>query len=230
MKTLFKILLVLVILFVVFPFAAYKYFFSSGPRDLGVTFTESDRAAAYAANGVESIAITSSPDNPRGIKYEGQKDIQVSFTSEQITALNNSVKWVNYPVSHVQIKINPDGTGEASGILDIRKILSWVSFTHPVKEIEAKVDEYHIGLNPAFYLKGRVTVTDNRVSLTPQTIEVGRITIPQNIVAENISPVEKFVDARLSAVPNLKIRSLNLDGGKVNLDATVPEKEYTVQP
>jgi len=229
MKTLLKIIVVLIILLVSIPFIAYKYFLSSGPRDLGVTFTDSDRQLAYTNNGVESVAITPSADNTKGIKYEGQKEVKTSFTSAEITALNNSVKWVNYPVSKVQIKINPDGTGEASGVLDVRKILSWISFTHSVKEVEAKVSEYKIGFSPSFYLKGGVAVADNKVSLRPQVIEVGRITIPQNIVAENIGIVEKFVNDRLNSIPNLKIKSLNLDGSKVNLDAIYPQKEYSVQ-
>jgi hypothetical protein len=163
------------------------------------------------------------------MKYEGKKDIKTSFTSAEITALNNSVTWVNYPVSNVQIKINPDGTGEASGVLDIKKILSWVSFTHPVAEIEAKVNEYKIGFTPSFYLKGGVNVVNNKVTLTPQTIEVGRLVIPQNIVSQNIRPVQNFIEDRINYVPNFYVRSLNLDGGKVNFDATVPEKQYSVQ-
>lgn len=210
-------------------FFGFKYLTSGSPRDLGVKYTEADRATAYANNGVASAAITSSQDNPSGIKYEGQKEIKTSFTSAEISALNNSVSWVNYPISNIQIKINPDGTGEASGTLDVRKILSWVSFTHSVGEIESKVEEYHIGFNPPFYMKGKVSVINNKVSLVPQTIQVGKIIISQNIVSENISPIENFVEDRLNAIPNLQIRSLNLDGGKVNLDATYPEKEYTVQ-
>ena len=229
MKTIISAIVVALIIIVAAPLLVYKFVFTGSPRDLGIMFTEVDRATAYANNGVDSIAITPAAGNSSGIKYEGQKEVKTSFTSAEISALNNSVKWVNYPVSNVQIKINSDGTGEASGTLDVRKILSWVSFTHSVKEIEAKVDEYHLGFNPPFYLNGKVSVSNNRVSLTPQVIEVGRITIPQNIVNENITPVEKFATDRLNAIPNLQIRSLTLDDGKVNLDATYPAKEYTVQ-
>lgn len=229
MKFIIKLIVLLVIIVVIIPFVLYKLFLSGSPRDLGVKFTEVDRANAYANNGVTSELITSSPDNPSGIKYEGKKEVKTSFTSAEISALNNSVSWVNYPISNIQIKINSDGTGEASGVLDVRKIISWVSFTHSVAEIESKVKEYNIGFNPPFYLKGNVTVINNKVTLVPQTIEVGRITIPKNIVSENIAPIEKFIDDRLNSIPNLQIRSLNLDGGKVNLDASVPETEYTVQ-
>ena len=72
MKFLIKLILVLVIIFVVIPFIAYKYIFSGAPRDLGVKYTEADRAAAYTNNGVEGIAITPASDNPGGIKYEGK--------------------------------------------------------------------------------------------------------------------------------------------------------------
>lgn len=229
MKTFIKVVLFLVALIIIVPILIFQYFLNSGPRDLGVKYTDADRNTAYANNGVESVAITPSQDDPTGIKYEGKKEIKTSFTSAEITALNNSVKWVNYPVSNVQIKINTDGTGEASGVLDVKKILNWVSFTHPIAEIESKVNEYKIDFNPSFYLKGKVAVVNNKVSLTPQAIEVGRITIPQNIVSENVNNVEKFIETRINYVPNFYVKSLNLDGGKVNLDATVPEKQYSVQ-
>jgi len=222
-------MLVFLVLILGLGFFGFKYLTSGSPRDLGVKYTEADRATAYTNNGVESTAITPSQDNSDGIKYEGQKEIKTSFSSAEISALNNSVSWVNYPVSNIQIKINSDGTGEASGTLDVRKILSWISFTHSIEEIESKVKEYNIGFSPPFYLKGSVKVTNNKVSLVPQTIEVGRITIPQNIVSSNIAPIENFIQDRLNAIPNLQIRSLNLDGGKVNLDATYPAKELTVQ-
>jgi len=222
-------ILIFLVLVLGLGFFGFKYLTSGSPRDLGVKYTEANRATAYANNGVESTAITPSQDNPNGIKYEGQKEVKTSFSSAEISALNNSVSWINYPVSNVQIKINSDGTGEASGTLDVRKILSWISFTHSVKEIESKVEQYHIGFNPSFYLKGSVKITNNKVSLVPQTIEIGKITIPQNIVSQNIAPIERFAQDRLNAIPNLQIRSLNLDGGKVNLDATYPQKELTVQ-
>jgi len=229
MKTFIKIVLFLIALSIIVPVLLFQYFFNSGPRDLGVKYTPANRASAYANNGVESVAITPAPNDTKGVKYEGKKDIKTSFTSEEITALNNSVKWVNYPVSNVQIKINSDGTGEASGVLDIKKILRWIAFTHPVAEIESKVNEYKIGFNPSFYLKGGVTVVNNKVTLTPQTIEVGRLVIPQNIVSQNIHTVENFITDRINYVPNFYVKSFNLDGGKVNFDATVPEKQYTVQ-
>jgi hypothetical protein len=229
MKTFLKIIFLFIVLIFVVSFFTIKYFFSGSPRDLGVIFTEADRATAYTNNGVESLSISPDPDKPGGISYEGKKEIKTSFTSAEITALNNSVKWVNYPISRLQIKINPDGTGEASGILDVQKILKWISFTHPVAEIQSKVNEYKIGLNPPFYLKGSVTVVNNKVTLIPQIIEIGRVVIPQNIISENIIPVEKFAQDRLNSIPNLNIKSLDLTGGRVNLDATYPERELTVQ-
>ncbi|MBI2464765.1 hypothetical protein HYV64_01365 [Candidatus Shapirobacteria bacterium] len=229
MKRAIVVLFFCFIVLLLLPLSAYLFIFASPPRDLGVRYSESDRISAYTNNGVESEAISPTAKNKSGISYEGKKETKTSFTSQEITALNNSVKWINYPISNLQIKINQDGTGEVSGSLDIRKILTWVSFTHPIEEIESKIKQYNIGFTPAIYLKGGVKVINNKVSLTPQTIEVGRITIPKNIVSENIPAVEKFVQERILSVPNLSIRSLNLDGGKVNFDATVPEKELTVQ-
>ena len=98
MKTIITAVVIALIIVVTIPILAYKFVFSGSPRDLGVKYTEADQATAYANNGVDSVAITPAADNSSGIKYEGQKEVKTSFTSAEISALNNSVKWANYPV------------------------------------------------------------------------------------------------------------------------------------
>jgi len=210
-------------------FVGFRYLVSGSPRDLGITFTEADRQNAYTKNAVESSKISNTPDVKNSIRYEGTKNIDTTFTSPEITALINSVNWAYYPVSNVQIKINADGTGEVSGVLDVKKVISWVSFTHPTAEIEKAMRDYRIGWNTPFYLKGKASVVDNKVTLSSDKIEVGRVTIPNNLVVENIPIMQSFAEDRINAVPNLDIKSFNLDGGQINFKATVPEKEFTVQ-
>lgn len=229
MKTLLKIIILLLIIIIVGPILIIAYFSSGGPRDLGVKFTEADAQAAYEKNGVQSIALANSAGVKDSLQYQGQKEVNTSFSNAQITGMINSVKWVYKPVTNVQIKINPDGTGEASGILHIDKVLPFISLSHSTDEVEAAIKKYNFGYNPPFYLKGKVSVTNNKVTLNPEKIEIGRITVPQNLISANLAAATTFAQDQLAVVPNLKIRSLTLDGGKVNLDATMPEIERSVQ-
>lgn len=237
MKIISRLIIVLIVIFLVVPVLILGYlgfipglsqiFGANKPRDLGIKYTEADRLSAYTKNGVEGLPLISS--DSAAIKYEGKKDLNVSFTQEELTALNNSVTWKYYPVSNLQIKFNPDGTGEASGILHIKKILPYISLTHSTKEVEEAMGKYNISFDTPFYLKGSIKIVDNKVSFIGQQIQVGRITIPANLVADNIPALEDFAEKRITAVPNLSIKSFNLDGGKANFSGTVPEKEFTAK-
>ncbi len=227
MKTIIRIVVALIIIMAI-PVLAFVYLTTGKPRDLGIKYTDQDVITATTKNGVPSAAIVVTPGQ-EPLRYEGKQEIKTSFTSSEITAINNSNKYVYKPFSNVQLKINSDGTGEASGTLDVNKLLSLISFSYSTDEIKKAISDYHIGLNPPFYLKGQVSVINNHVTLSPQTIEVGRIKIPQSIVSQNIGYIVSFADSRLNSIPNLQIRSLDLNGGTVNLDATYPQKEYSLQ-
>lgn len=207
-------------------FFGFKYATSSKPRDLGVTYTVEDVKNSYVKNGVTAEALPKTENINKSIRYEGKKEISFSLTQSEITALINNEKWQYMPVSNVQIKINSDGTGEASGVLHIDRILPFVSLTHSTEEVEEAMNKYGILNNTAFYLKGKVSVVNNKVTLNPQKVEIGRITIPSNLVSENIGVAENFAERRIKAVPNLFVENLNLDGGKVNFKGTMPEKQF----
>lgn len=216
-----------VILFVAF--FGFKYVTSSKPRDLGIIYTEEDIKQSYAKNGVVAEALPKTENINQSIHYEGKKEVSFSLTQNEITALINNEKWQYMPVSNVQIKINSDGTGEASGVLHIDRILPFVSLTHSTEDVEEAMNKYGILNTSAFYLKGKVSVVNNKVTLEPKKIEIGRITIPSNLVSENIGVAENFAERRIKAVQNLFVENLNLDSGKVNFKGTMPEKELRAE-
>lgn len=219
-------LFVFIIAVLFLAFFGFKYATSSKPRDLGITYTDEDVKQSYLKNGVIAETLPKTENVNQSIRYEGKKEISFSLTQNEITALINNEKWQYMPVSNVQIKINPDGTGEVSGVLHIDRILPFVSLTHSTEEVEEAMNKYGILNNTSFYLKGKVNVINNKVTLIPTKIEVGRITIPSNLVSENIGTAENFAERRIKAVPNLFVESLSLDDGKVNFKGTMPEKQF----
>lgn len=219
-------LFVFIIAVLFLAFFGFKYVTSAKPRDLGVTFTEEDVKQSYIKNGVIAESLPKAENINKSIRYEGKKEVSFNLTQSEITALINNEKWQYMPVSNVQIKINSDGTGEASGVLHIDRILPFVSLTHSTEEVEETMKNYGILNNTAFYLKGKVGVVNNKVTLNPQKVEIGRITIPSTFVSENIGTAENFAERRIKAVDNLFVESLNLDGGKVNFKGTMPEKQF----
>ncbi|MFA6005647.1 MAG: hypothetical protein WC775_04150 [Patescibacteria group bacterium] len=203
-------------------------FGSNKPRNLGVTFTERDHDNAYKKNGVAAFPILASSDITDSIRYEGEKEIIFSMNSAEITALINNNDWKYMPISHVQIRVDNDN-GEVSGILHIDKILPFISLTHSTDQVKTAMKKYHIAGNPPFYVKGKVLVTNNQVTLKPEKVEIGRLTIPAFLIDQNISALTDFIERRIANVPNLLIRSLRLYNNSVNFNGTVPEKEFKAE-
>lgn len=204
-------------------FFTYKYLFSGSPQDLNQKFSEVAYASAHQKISTSVESLPSDTPLNQSLRYSGQKDIKVSLTSEEITSYLQSEKWVFAPISQVQVRINPDGTAEASGILNLNNVLPFISLTTSVEQVQKAIDKFHISGNPTFYLKGSVTVTDNRADFNIQSLQIARIPVPANYISENLNAINDFASDRMNSVPNLNVRLLTLDGGQVNLDATVPE-------
>ncbi|MFA4827305.1 MAG: hypothetical protein WC596_03615 [Candidatus Shapirobacteria bacterium] len=195
---------------------------SNQPRDLGVKATSADLDSVNRQNG---IAYQKLADNsPSSILYSGQKDVSVSLTSPEITALANSPKWKYYLVKDVQIKINPDGSGEVSGILLLDRLPGYLEAAGLSSELaKTAADALHLQGNPPFYFKGMVTVTDNQITLNTQKIEIGRVPIPSKFIIDNQFYLVELANARRQSVPGLNIKSLNLSDGKFNFIGTIPQ-------
>ncbi|MFA5025137.1 MAG: hypothetical protein WC503_01325 [Candidatus Shapirobacteria bacterium] len=231
MKTTIKLFLILVLILVVAPFFLYKYILSGSPKDLGVKYNPEDYTQSHQKMGIEvgSIPNPLSDNSKDSIQFTGKKDINISLSSSEATAYSRADKWKYAPISNLQIKINSDGTGEVSGVLNLANILPFISMTTPVEEVQKAIDKFHISGNPPFYTKGTVTVTNNNTNFNIQSLEIGHIPVPQNYVSDNTEALNKFVTERLNSIPNLQVRSLTLTDGKVNIDATVPEKVVKIE-
>jgi len=236
MKGFIKFTLIILVFIVVTPILVLGYLGfipklssimgSDKPRDLGVKYTESDFTSVYQKNGVElSEMAGSSTTAENSIQYSGSKTVSVNVSSEEITALSNAPTWKYYPVSNVQIKINSDGTGEASGILILDRLTGYLGAIGISPDVaQAAADYLKIKGSTPFYFKGMVSVTDNKISLDTQKIEIGRMPIPDNLVKKNQHYLVELAEIRIKSVPGLFVKSFNLDNGKVNFNGTLPEK------
>lgn len=226
MKFITGFIFAIIIIFVAVPFFLFKYFSSGSPKDLGVKFSPEDYTQSHQKMGIEvaSISSPSSSSSKDSIQFTGKKDINISLSSSEITAYSRAEKWKYAPISNLQIKINSDGTGEVSGILNLANILPFISMTTPIEEVQKAIDKFHISGNPPFYTKGTVTIVNNNTNFNIQSLEIGHIPVPENYISENTGALNKFVTERLNSIPSLQVRSLTLVDGRANLDATVPQK------
>jgi len=237
MKTLFKLIFGLLFLVFIILVVAGGYFGiipgvskllgSDKPRDLGIQGTDADYASA-SAKGIQFVALqkdlVSKPAETR--KITGSKAVSTSFTAQELTAvMNKKPTWIYNPVSDVQFKFNPDGTGEMSGILRIDRLTRYAQASGMSQhEVEKVLDYLKItNTNPPFYVKANIMIVDDKMNFDAQRVEVGRFPVPLSVIDNNKGRVVGFVEKRIAAVPGLSIKSLSIEQGQLQFEGTLPE-------
>lgn len=193
------------------------------PKDLGVKFTEQD------LNKGRELAPIELKDQTGGksLAFEGSKSISGDYTSEVITAMINSAKYKYYPLTNTQVKIGPDGTVETSGNISISKVGQWSLDLGADEGLVATAKSYigFVSPNPSFYLKGKMSVSNNQINLNVSQAKVGRFTAPTSIIDEYQGQLADFVADRMVNVPGMQVKSAVFEAGKMKLDATYPAIE-----
>lgn len=161
------------------------------------------------------------------IIYEGVLNIEESLTSEQITSILNIVKTEtnSIPFSNVQIRINKDGTAEASFDLDIEttaKEAKKLGYTD--EEIE-KGKKYLGVLGDSVYIYTKLSfdIENNELVVNPYTFRIQNFNVPDSITKLVAETGSNAIEDRLAQVPNLSIDSLRQIEDKLNFKGTIPQ-------
>lgn len=201
------------------------------PRDLGVAYSEMNLESANVRTKISREALPANLSPKESIKYSGVAEISSSLTGEELTATANkrAELWHYFPVKSLQVRINEDGTAEISATTSVGRIIGYLSTigvaTGEVEQALKKIIPFKTEF--PVYLKGAVSVADNKVDLNLQKAEVGRLTIPQSLIDQNKDKITWLIEKRLNDVPNCKIKSLTLKDRRLYFDGTLPSLEQT---
>lgn len=203
-------------------------FGSDKPRNLGIKYTQ-QQYIDYVAKANEQITTVSgniSPEN--SITYSGKVDLKQQFTPEEISARLNYAKWKYMPITNTQLRINPDGSVEFSGLVLGDRINGFVAREgagqYSVNDIEKGLNYIKLlGKNFPVYAKFRASITNNQLTETVEKIEVGRFSIPLKTVNAD-SVITSVSQGIFGRVPNFYAKSVTFANGKMNFEGTVPEK------
>ena len=205
-------------------------FGSDKPRDLGVKITLEDSKKAQEMTGVILSDLPSDTPISQSIKFEGKKEVKVSFDDVSGSAIMNNRPWKYYPFYNVQVKIHQDGTIESSGMINMDKALQYAeSLGFSTADVNKAMDDFKIPkMNLPYYIKGKGEVVDNKVSLNVDTVQAGRLTIPSSVVSQNQDRASRVVESAINRLDGFYARSLKVEDGKVVFDGTMAEKEMVV--
>lgn len=182
------------------------------PRDLGVKTDKSLVTAFEKKNGYDDGS--------------GKVKLDVKLSSEEITSV--FAVWEDrdqyFPLKNVQVKFNPDGTGEASGILKLSTAVALaknLGYTDSDIEKGKKYVQYVAGDLP-FYFKGTGGMTSNTLVVSPSELVIGRVSVPEYISTPLKSAVADMINRRLKQIGGADIREASFATGVFHLEGTVP--------
>lgn len=161
------------------------------------------------------------------IIYEGELEIEESLTSEQVTSILNSVRkeYASVPFSNVQIRINDDGTSEASFDLDIQTTINEAKkLGYTDKQIEQGKQYLGVlGDSVYIYTKLSFKIVDNELAVDPYVFRIQNFNVPADITKMVADVGSDAIEDRLSKVTNLDIKSLKQEGNKLHFSGTIPQ-------
>jgi hypothetical protein len=200
------------------------------PRDFGIRYTAEDSAAAQRKSGVKLAALPEGTAAGESFRLSGKRDADITMNQTELTAHVNNRPWRYYPFENVQIRINPDGSAEASGVLNADRVLSYAAaLGFRTDDVKKAMADYHIPVvTMPFYVKARGGVTDNRVSLSIASATAGRLPIPGSVLSGNTGRIAGVLEGVIDHLPGVSVSSLTFTDGKMHFAGTLPETESVV--
>jgi len=198
---------------------------SDRPRDLGVRYTAADLASGNAKSGTKTTALPAGAAPRDSYKTSGSVSVKAAFTDEELTAIiaEREKQWAYFPVSNAQIKIHGDGTVEASGVLRVDRVYGCAdALGFSAQAVDAALSALKIiGGNPPVYVRGTGAVTNGRVTIDVQRLEIGRLPVPSGLIAGNqeliVSTIEQVIRAS-----GVDARSVTFADGELRFDGSKP--------
>jgi len=202
----------------------------AGPKDLGIRITKQDSQNAFAKIGSELVPLKNT-DTIQDFTLEGKKDLTFTMDSKELTAHSNNRPWKYYPLKNAQILIHPDGTIEGSALLVISKAIPYaMGLGYSETQIKDAMKKYSIPpFEVPFYVKGKGSVANDKVSVNAQAVRIGAISIPGNIVAQANKEAEAVLDDIIQKHKDgFHADSVTFENGKMNFSGAVPKKVYVI--
>lgn len=185
----------------------------SKPTDLGI---KADPELVYA---FESKYATNSAND--------EISLNVDLSSEEVTSIFKvwEIRDKYFPLRDVQIRFNPDGVGEASGYVYLPTVISLAkNLGYSDSDIEqGKKYVQLVSGDLPFYVKGTGGISNNNLTISPATFQLGRVTVPESITKAAAVAVTDMIEKRIKQIGGADIIDASFTKGKFHLNGSVPK-------
>lgn len=176
-----------------------------GPRDLGVTFTESDYTSAHD-------------------KLFGADDplhVSDTFTDAEMSALLNSCTGGACLLSDVQVRTGSNDRVMVSGSIQKDKILEALA-TNGVDPALSSMLQY-LPTEAPFYAEVEVQGQDDVLVLELMTAQLSGLGMPDEVLREINAELSQSLNEYLATLPGTQITNINVQNGSIQLNADLSE-------
>jgi hypothetical protein len=204
-------------------------FGSDKPRDLGVTYTQADFSSAHTKSGIQRVDLPASTPPEKSLAYSGQHTVNLNLSQQEVTALLNLTPWEYWPYREVEVRFNPDGSAELSGIVQMDKMKDYALArglsASDIGIVMDKVNTFAIvQKDMPFYLKGTGSVVNGVVSFHADKLELGRISIPTDQVNGREAELTQALNEAIARIPGFTCKNFSVSNGQIHFDGTVPNQ------
>lgn len=248
MKKLVKFLIVVIVIVVAIGLG-FNYMVNTG-KEVAVDWSDKDYNVAISKTQIEiddikSVSIENLFDNK--FSANGKVVIEEHFSSEEMSALISSANHEGQLINEVNLKFGQNNDGETSfkisdkfvdflkdsGILENiarqeienNSFISILAATESPRDLTAHVTNYiaSIANNKPVYARGYLSRTsDNTVSIDISELKVGRVAMPERVVAIVEREVVIFVNSLITSQNGFTIEELRIEDGKLYYKGTLP--------
>lgn len=200
------------------------------PKDLGVKYTKADFDSAVKKIGiVKDTAPLKGALGDYKYVYSGSKHLDVEFTQQELTAWLNEGRPSYFALKKVQIKLNKDGTAEASAEVNLDNVKYIVNKNIPNADWSSI--PIPIPSKANIYVKSSGSVTNNIFSLSGVNANIGVAPIPGNLLTtNNVNVLEDTIKTVIEKeIPTTKIEKIELVNCKIHSVGTIPAKMERVK-
>lgn len=196
-------------------------------RDLGIDYSKVNVDDVHTKVGT-TVVKNSSMAGSMGVKMEGKKEVTYTLTQEEISALSNNSPYKYNPFSSAQVRINNDGSVEASAILKIETVFDLANaMGYSGDEVREQMEKYNIPIKDVpVYAKATGFVKNNKITMNVSKAEVAKIPLPGFIIDQATPQVVDAVEGLINSFPGYYAKSITFDNGTANFEGTIPEKQY----
>lgn len=209
------------------------FFNVTKPKDLGITYSEEDFISFQERTGAEILSYDLATEELQktnsSLIFTEPKPYDLTFSNREITARINYAKWSAMPAKNVQVKFSNDGILEASGNLITDNLINFASVAgyggYSSEEAEKGLNWIEkLGENPSFYIKAKVDITNNELTLDTQSIQINRISLPSGQANSALTVATETI---IKSVTGLDAEKLTISENAYNFKGNAPSVIYS---